>query len=196
MLDADRKSSAAFAEMRVPLISSAMAIPGAELLAFTFAGRWDDFDDFGDTFNPQFGLEWKPIRDLLVRGNWGTSFRPPSLFELYFQGSTQTGQFVDITRPPNVPGANGEVVLIALTAGGNPDLDAEEAESFGFGVSYQPLALPALEASLDYFNIDQDQRVQSPDAFLLLQNADLFPGRVTRAERTPADPVLDRKSVV
>lgn len=187
VLDADRKSSAAFAEMRVPLISPAMAVPAADLLALTFASRWDDFSDFGDTFNPQFGLEWKPIHDLLVRANWGTSFRPPSLFELYFQGSTQTGQFIDITRPANVPGANGEVVFITLTAGGNPNLDAEEAESYGFGFLYQPSSLPALDVSLDYFNIDQDQRVQSPDAFLLLQSADLFPGRVTRAERTPED---------
>lgn len=39
--------------------------------------------DPGSPTNAKFGLKWKPIDDLLVRFNWGETFRAPSANDLY-----------------------------------------------------------------------------------------------------------------
>jgi iron complex outermembrane receptor protein len=186
-LHADRQTRAAFGELLIPFVGERMNVPLVRELTLTAAVRYDRYSDFGGTTNPKIGLEWRPSSDLLFRGSWGTSYRAPSLFELYFDSTTQMGQFPDPLRPPQFPGLPGELVVITLTSGGNPDLEPEEAESFSAGVVYQPSFLEGLDLSLDYFSIDQSLRVQSPDALTLLLNADLFPERVTRAPPTPED---------
>ena len=186
-LDEGRTTNALFGELLVPLVSRDMGVGLIHRLAITAAGRYDHYSDFGGTFNPKLGLEWQPSSDLLLRGSWGTSYRAPSLFELYFASTVQTGQFFDPLRPAQLPGQPGEAVIITLTAGGNPNLRAEEAETLTLGAVYAPVWAPGLTVSVDYFDIQQDLRVQAPDATTLIRNAALFPGRVTRAPQTPAD---------
>ena len=50
-------------------------------LDLSIAGRYEEYSDFGDTFNPKFGVSWSPIDALTVHGSWGTSFRAPGLAE-------------------------------------------------------------------------------------------------------------------
>ena len=74
-----RDVAAAFVELAVPLVT---AQTGSTLVAWilSLAGRYDNYSDAGGTFNPKFGLSWRPFRALGLRGNWGTSFRAPPFF--------------------------------------------------------------------------------------------------------------------
>jgi iron complex outermembrane receptor protein len=69
-----------YLELAIPILAD---VTGAQLLDVSLAGRYSDYDTFGDTTNAKFGFRWKPIDDLLIRGNWTQGFRAPSISELF-----------------------------------------------------------------------------------------------------------------
>ncbi len=75
----EREVAGGFAELEVPLLGESMQFPAARELTLTLAGRFDRYTDFGEIFSPQYGLVWRPLRDVAVRATYGRSFRAPSL---------------------------------------------------------------------------------------------------------------------
>ncbi|MEP7247968.1 MAG: TonB-dependent receptor, partial [Gammaproteobacteria bacterium] len=55
-LAVDRDVTSGFVEFRVPLLGGDYTKPWAKELTFTTSARYDDYNDIGGTFNPQFGL--------------------------------------------------------------------------------------------------------------------------------------------
>lgn len=52
--------------------------------------RYDHFDTFGDTVNPRVALIYLPFSSTTLKFMFGTAFRPPSGYEIYYRdGSTQ-----------------------------------------------------------------------------------------------------------
>lgn len=76
ILHASREVKSVFGELVVPLLADTALF---QELTLSASGRYDDYSDFGDTFNPKFGLTWKPFDRLRIRGQWGKSFSAPSL---------------------------------------------------------------------------------------------------------------------
>ncbi|HEV7776444.1 MAG TPA: TonB-dependent receptor [Luteibacter sp.] len=76
----------AYAELNIPVLAD---LPGAKLLSFDLASRYSKYSTFGSTTNNKFGLQWKPIDDLLVRGSISEGFRSPTINDLY-GGQSQT----------------------------------------------------------------------------------------------------------
>ncbi len=180
-VEADRSVTAAFAEVRVPLVDAAMSVPMVEGLSVSVAARHDDYSDFGTTFNPQVTVSWLPVSSVVVRATYGESFRPPSLFELYsprriFAGSSA----ID-------PRRGGQTATFDQISGGNPQLDPITAESWSAGVSWSPEAVPGFELGATYWNVAMDDRVRVFSSQLVLTNEALFPERVVREAPTPAD---------
>lgn len=155
----DRDVYSVSSELFIPLIGDDNAMPGARSLELTFAGRFDDYSDFGSTVNPKIGLSWSPFLDLRMRGTFGTSFRAPALFQL---GVAQANTVVPGFFYTPAPGATTTPPAAILVSGGNPDLDAEEAESLSLGFDYKPSYLPDLKLSLTYYEIDFDSRIATP----------------------------------
>ncbi|AMN47868.1 hypothetical protein ACG33_12315 [Steroidobacter denitrificans] len=179
----DRRASAVFAEVGLPLIDGAMQIPGVHGLSLQFAGRQDHYSDFGDTFNPQFGLMWTPVESLLLRISHGTSFRPPELLRLYSSRDTFPYVIVD-------PRRNGEVTEATAILAGNPDLDPVEGESSTVGFVFTPQGQPGLRLTGSYWRIKLKKRVEVFLPELVLANEARFPGRVVRDDPSPADAAL------
>ena len=46
--------------------------------------RYDYFDSFGSTTNPRLALVWTPLPRTTLKGIYGTAFRAPSAYELYY----------------------------------------------------------------------------------------------------------------
>jgi iron complex outermembrane receptor protein len=143
--------AAVFTEAFVPVLRS-----GAQELDLSLAGRYEDYSDFGDTFNPKVGLNWRAGSSVTFRGSWGTSFRAPGLAENDAR-SGGYGLYGD-TLPCNHRGPATTCFGIGI-AGGNPDVKAEEATTWSAGVEFAPAALPDLRASATYFNIDYDNQI-------------------------------------
>jgi iron complex outermembrane recepter protein len=180
-IESHRSVFAAFGELRVPLISEAANWPAVRQLSLSIAAREDQYSDFGSTFNPQVGLVWQPIDDLTLRASIGTSFRAPSLFELYTPRTSIPG----IPIPDSSRG--GQIAPVTFVTGGNPDLDAIEATSLTTGFVVKPEALPHFQATASYWRTRMQGQVRVLPFFTLLANEASFPNRVERGERTAAD---------
>lgn len=150
---ADRRVNAAFAEMFVPLAREAGR--GLRRLELTAAARYEDYDDVGSTADPQVGLLWSPIRDLSLRGTWGTSFRAPTLFE---QTPTRVNALLQIVPDPQ--GTGGQSIV--LISQGWKFLTPEESETYTLGFDYAPRAIPGLRVQGTYFDTVFDGRIARP----------------------------------
>jgi iron complex outermembrane receptor protein len=185
-VDHGRTASAAFAEVRVPIVSAAMRIPAVHTLSLTTAVRNDHYGDFGDTFNPQYGLVWRPIADLMLRASYGTAFRAPSLFELY----APRQEFPGISIPD--PVRNDPAAPTKFITGGNPNLEPTEADSFTAGFVLTPKAIPGLTFSSTYWRIELESSIRVLPFNTILANEQMFADRIVRAAPDAVDIALGR----
>lgn len=151
-----RTVAAAFAELSVPLIGDAADRHGVPRLELSLAGRYEHYNDFGDTFNPKVGARWMPLRSLKFRTSWGTSFRAPNLIDLY---DASNSAFMLSVRDQRSPTGRSNVLAIA---GGNPDLKEELATTWTVGFDLAPQVLPGFELSLTGYSIDYKGQVIQP----------------------------------
>jgi outer membrane receptor for ferrienterochelin and colicin len=148
---ADRQINGFFAEFEVPLVNPDSGIPGLYKLDTTVAGRFERFTTSGrDTFVPKLSARWMPLDEsILIRGTWQESYREPSLFQLF---SGQSRGLLNLQNP--LTGLTETEVSVSTT--GNPNLDAEEAESYSLGVVYTPDYVPGLSVAVDLWYIERD----------------------------------------
>ncbi|MEP5765763.1 MAG: TonB-dependent receptor [Halieaceae bacterium] len=185
--DGDREVREIYAEGIAPVWQSA---DKRQKLDLELALRWSDYNDFGTTSNPKFGLRLQLTPSWLLRATWSEGFRAPTLNELY-QGASEDQAFISdpCTQPENIavlPGctqlADASRNQFLTVTGGNPKLDEESADTWGAGVVWTPDSVPGLSLSLDYYDIDTDNVVASSAQFIVDQNARTgrFEDRVSR----------------
>ncbi len=169
--DGDRDVAAVYAEFAIPVVNE---------LEVQLAGRYDNYSDFGGTFNPKLGLRWRPRGNLLFRASGGTGFKAPSLPELY---SGDIRLFDSVFDP--VTGAPTEVNVVS---GGNPDLDAEESNNYNLGLVWD--INNAWDLGLDYWRIDNDNAVTAPRPQFFVNNETAYPDSVIRDDNGEIDTVI------
>lgn len=91
-------------------------------LSLSLDGRYDNYSDFGSSFNPRLGASWQVNERYRVRINVGRAFRAPDFLSMY------------LTNNPSVIG--------------NENLVAEEIDSREIGVTYQPSKHVLMEATV------------------------------------------------
>lgn len=175
----------AYLELLVPVLKD---LPGAQLLELSVATRYSDYSNFGDTLNSKFGFKWKPLDDVLVRGNWAEGFRAPSITNLYRGNSDSFSQYSDpcsadgrfagnaavmsACQADGVPagfvaeynsggGTTGGQTIYPFTLGGNPNLTPETSTSKTLGIVYSPSWAQGLNISLDWWSIELENRISS-----------------------------------
>jgi iron complex outermembrane receptor protein len=175
----NRSVYAFFGEVLVPIIGPDNAIPFVQRLDINLAGRYDHYDDFGETTNPKYAFTWKPIDDLQFRGSWGTSFTAAALTSRGGpNGITGESNFVtsgQFNLPSSFPGANafcgtttgcvlgGNSVFQGIQINGGDDtLKAQTGESHSFGFDYDPHWAQGLHVSVTYWNTDINGAVTAP----------------------------------
>jgi iron complex outermembrane receptor protein len=146
-----RNTKAAFGELFVPIVGDGNSMPGIHSLSVSAAGRYDDYSDFGGTFNPKFALTYEPVNGVKFRGNWGKSFQAPSLAD--GAGAALNGITVlpiVITAKPGNPNVPGQVSVF-LSGGG--DLKPQKATIWSAGGDINPTFIPGLSLSGTYYHI-------------------------------------------
>lgn len=160
-VDASRNSKAAYLELESKLF---------DMLTLQFAGRYEDFSDFGDTLNGKVAARLEPIDGLALRGSLSTGFKAPSLHQQYYATTSTNnvnGTLLEIlTVPVSDP--------IAVALGSQP-LQPEKSRNWSVGATFS--MVPGLSITADYYNIDIDDRIvvtetlQGAAVVTLLQNA-------------------------
>ncbi len=113
---------AVYAEFLVPVVSANAGIPLVQSLNVSVSGRYDKYNDVGDTKNPKVGVDWEIVDGLKARGSYSTSFVAPAL--------TSTGGLAGLTTESSVTygaGTGGPASVpagYANNGGGNSTLPA------------------------------------------------------------------------
>ncbi len=154
-VDSSRKVGALFAELNAPILKS------VEVQA---AVRFDHYNDYGNSTTPKFGIKWKPVSALALRGNYSEAFRAPSLTQV---SSSRVQSFSTITDPvrcPNgttpLPGGDAQdctgrtIASIFLPTTG---LAPEKSKTYGGGFIFSPLSNLAFQA--DYWEIRRRDQI-------------------------------------
>lgn len=148
-----RDVRSAYGEVLVPLVGADNGRPGLRGLQISGSVRYDDYSDEGGTTNPKIGINYKPFADLVIRGNYGTSFHAPSLADTT---STSDSRATVLPFSPFLaPGASPTDPLRStiVLAGGNPNLKPERADTWSVGFDWTPNAVPGLVANVTYYNV-------------------------------------------
>jgi outer membrane receptor protein involved in Fe transport len=69
----------AYAELFVPVLKD---LPGVKSLNIDVGDRYSKYSLFGSTNRAEFKVEYRPIRDLLVRGTYAQIFRAPTIADI------------------------------------------------------------------------------------------------------------------
>lgn len=147
---ADRNIYSLFAEALLPVSNT---------LEVTLAARYENYQDFGSSFDPKIALRWEPSDKVVVRASASTAFRTPTLLQA-FGNFAAVNDFLD---------GDGDFQFRADLATGNPDLDNEEATTFNVGLVLTPTE--DLTVSLDYWSFEYDDVITKENANALLSAA-------------------------
>ena len=102
-------------------------------LRLTIGGRYDQYNDFGGTFNPRLGFNWEFIKNYSIKSSYGTAYRAPSFGEM------------DLRNNP--------------VLAGNPNLLPEQAQTFEAGLIGHPTT--NLMAQATYYHTDITQIIST-----------------------------------
>jgi iron complex outermembrane receptor protein len=154
--DLHRSVSAAFASLSVPLMGPRRGSAGPNLLEVSFAGRYEDYSDFGRIFTPRFGLTWSAMPSLNLRSTWSRSFKPPNLFDLD-ESKNQVTPFpiADAASPLGS-------ALTLVQFGRNAQLREERAKSWTLGFDWNVETVPGLSTAFTYFHTAFRNRLDYP----------------------------------
>jgi outer membrane receptor protein involved in Fe transport len=169
-----RNHAGAGVEVKIPLLESLLA---------SAASRYDRYSYSGESSGKgtySFGLEYRPVHSLLLRGSYGTGFRAPDLAYLYAGLSNSSSGGTDyylcrLNEPDTGPDYTGNCSLGDVgfngRSYGNRTLKDETSTSMTYGLVYSPIR--DFEFTADYYRIELKNEVtlQSSDT-LLRQEAD------------------------
>ncbi len=141
-----------YAEFAIPLLAEIAFVDALDLSA---AVRYFDYDIFGDDITWKLGLTWKINDELMLRGVASTAFRAPTVDEL-FGGASPS--FEQIVHPAS------STTQAEVTVGGNPLLTPEEADIMTAGIVYEPSFIEGLSLTVDYYDIDITNAIDTVDA--------------------------------
>lgn len=179
----ERSVTSVFAEVFIPLVGSDNRLPGVERLEISAGGRYEHYDDVGDTANPKVGVVWTPVRGINIRGTYGTSFQAPLLTDL----DEALNEFA-IFRTSGDPLSPTGVTNVGVFSGGNADLDPETARTWTVGAQLAPEFLPGFSLDVTYFDIRFEDRIArgAPSTTAPFQQPEIFGAALTRRPTDPA----------
>jgi outer membrane receptor protein involved in Fe transport len=194
-----------YAEVSAPLLADQ---PLAYSLNVDAALRHSNYSTVGGETTAKFGVAYRPVSSVLLRGTYSQGFRAPSILELY-QGSRNTNfQAVDPCngggsgRPgcAGVPASYnqnqfGAGTITGLVAG-NPNLKPETADTLTAGIALTPQFLEGFSWTIDWFNIEVNDAIASQTATQLLQACALRQLNCDLIRRAPSGEVLQLRQAV
>lgn len=142
-----------------------------DTLLVAAAFRYEDFSDFGDTFDGKLSARLNVAEGFNLRGAISTGFRAPSIGQSNLQRSAtvfEDGNLVNSLTVPPTDGAaqilaNQSIISAYNTANGTTvetinaqELTPEESVNFSFGAA---LELGAIDLTIDFFRIEVDDRI-------------------------------------
>jgi len=170
-----------FGELIVPIVED---VPGIYSLTAEAGIRLSDYSNTGTSTTWKAGGTWEPFRGYKLRGIYQHSVRSPNISELFTPITTGLANLAEDPCQGTNPVGNAALTAICLaqgapagtignipapssgqinqTAGGNPDLDVEIADSYTLGLVVTPPQVPGLAITADYYHIKITDAITLP----------------------------------
>lgn len=200
-----------YAELNVPILKD---LAFARELSLSLAARQSDYSNFGQTLNTKFGLTWRPLDELLLRGTVATGFRAPSIDDLHGGAGSSFESYTDPCGVGATNSVNGNAacnaagVPIGYTQQGqggkdctgypcqtpdvftnqsNPNLKPETSTSRTVGLVWSPRWVEGLDISLDWYQYKIDNLIIQDSVDRILRDCYVL-GNAKRCEGTSRAP--------
>lgn len=189
-VEGEIRVSEVFFEAQIPLVAD---VPGIQRLDLGGAYRYSDYTTDGNGVENDFDtdtfhvfLNWTPIEDIRLRGQFQRAVRAPNVIELFTPQGTGlpnltsgTNGFFDPCAGPNPAASQAACALTGVSAqqygnvpdvisgqtqsitGGNPNLSPEESDTITIGAILTPEAIPGFTLSIDYFDIEVNDAISA-----------------------------------
>jgi iron complex outermembrane receptor protein len=168
-----------YAELFVPLLKD---LPGAQSLNLDVGTRFSDYPQFGNTTRSTIKIEYKPIKDLLVRGTYAQVFRAPTILDIAAAPRNNSANFTDpcngltTAKLAATPGlanacvgvptdgsfqeADSQITGVLLN---NPDVKPETGDVITGGFVYEPSYVPGISLNVDYWTYTINSVIEQLD---------------------------------
>jgi iron complex outermembrane recepter protein len=175
-----------FFELQMPLLADQ---PWAEELSVQGSARYSRFSTAGSVNTWGLGLVWSPVRDIRLRSSLAKAVRAPNINELF--AATTFGGYDNIDDPcevnlidqglnpenrrrncalDGIPEGYAPTVGGGFTrSGGNTNLEPETGNTFTTGIVLQPRMLPSFTATIDYYRIEIENAINTPDLGTIIE---------------------------
>jgi outer membrane receptor protein involved in Fe transport len=182
-----------FAEVNLPVLKDA---PWAERLSFGAAFRASDYSTVGSTNAWKVDAVYAPVRSVTLRGTYAQAVRAPNIAELFSPESTAFNFIIDpcdinelnngtafrddncaalltemgIDPTTFLPSDTPQATLFTEGSfSGNTELSEETATTWTVGVVLRPEFASGLTLSLDWYDIEIEDAINTPEAEELAQ---------------------------
>jgi iron complex outermembrane receptor protein len=169
-----------YLELFAPLLKD---LPGVQSLNIDGGVRHSNYSLFGGTTKSELKIEYRPIKDVLVRSTWAQVFRVPTINDLYAAPVNSSITFNDpctaltsaaLAANPNlalackgvIPNSgfkepNGQITGLNL---GNPNLKPESGTVKTIGLVYDPSWLSGFSIDIDYWQYNLNNLITQLDS--------------------------------
>jgi iron complex outermembrane receptor protein len=174
-----------YAELYVPLLAD---LPLVHSLSVDAGVRYSDYSLFGNTTRGSFKVEYRPIKDLLVRGTYAQIFRAPTIADISNAPSSNAPTLNDICKgytghnTATYPFLTDACVGVPTTGTfsepqnqitgvllSNPNLSPETGYEDTFGFVFDPSFVSGLSVSADYWSYTVNNLITQLDPNYALQ---------------------------
>jgi len=168
----NRDVKSAFGELVIPVFGAGNAVTALQELSLSASVRYDDYSDFGSVSNPKYGITWRPLEWVALRGSWGDSFVAPSLADnsatTVDSANFSTSGFlfppqalIDSGAYPPVQAGQSAILLLGTA----PGIEPQTAETKSIGFDIDPPFVPGLSLSLTWWDIEYSGLISLPSFF-------------------------------
>ena len=149
-LDQNRNSYAGYFDVEADI---------TEDFLLSAAVRYEDYNDFGDTFNWKLASRYKVSDNLAIRGAASTGFRAPDLHQIYFNATAT----LFVAGVPNEVGtfANNSRLAQLLSI---PGLKEETSNNYSLGFTAK-VPSAGLKFTVDGYIVNVDDRVSQTRSY-------------------------------
>jgi outer membrane receptor protein involved in Fe transport len=165
-----RTVGSAYAELVAPLVSAQNGVPLVQSFELSAAARYENYSDFGTTTKPKYGLNWRPVKAVMLRGSINEGFRAPNLAVLNQRERRIVQAYADTFRAPITALPTDGSTNRTYVSSGNSGLRPEESKGRSFGLVLDVPRVKGLSLSVDAWQIKQSDVIDADTSAEILAN--------------------------